>query len=105
VDAIGIISVPADPAGIALQEWTKVIAAHPNLDRVPSVEGVNPFTRAPMTFKGHPGDANVVIEGKIVGLMEWAPDDSNHIMVSGDPALVNAIAAEVADKLGAVFQT
>jgi hypothetical protein len=102
--AIGIISVAANPAGIALEEWTQVIAAHPNLERVPSVEGVNPFTRAPMTFKGHPGDANVKIDGKIVGEMEWAPDDSNCIWVRGDPAQVSAIAADVAAKLGAVFR-
>jgi len=99
-----MISIAGDPAGIALEEWTRVIAAHPNLDRVPSVEGINPFTRAPMTFKGHPGDANVTIDGKIAGVMEWAPDDSNCIWVRGDPALVSAIAADVAAKLGAVFK-
>jgi len=103
VGDIGIISVVGDPAGIDLDEWIKIIAAHPNLERLPSVEGINPFTRAPMTFKGHPGEANVIIDGKIVGTLEWAPDDSQRILVSGDPARVNAIATEVAAKLGAVF--
>jgi len=104
MEAIGTISMAGDPAGIDLDKWTSIIAAHPNLGSIAPVEGINPFTRAPMTFKGHPGDANVVIDGKIVGHMEWAPDDSNQIRVIGDPALVRAIAVDVAARLGAVLQ-
>jgi hypothetical protein len=46
----------------------------------------------------------VVIDGVQVGSMYWAMDGSNQIIVLGDFSAVDAVAAEVAAQLGAVYE-
>ena len=91
---------------IDLNRWTQVIARHPHLAPVPAREGMNPFTRAPFTYRAHPGDAQVVVAGEQVGRMTWAQDDdgSNRIAVEGDAGLVEPVPVEVAAQLGGTYR-
>jgi len=97
---LGIASLPGAPA-IDLQKWTDLIAKHPSLVRFADREGVNPFTKAPMIFRAHPGNAHVVVDGATVGAMTWVEDGPDQIGVEGVAALVEPLAREVASLLGA----
>jgi len=99
----GIASPPGAPA-IDLQKWTDLIAKHPSLVRFADREGVNPFTKGPMIFRAHPGNAHVVVDGATVGAMTWAEDGPDQIGVEGVAALVEPLAREVASLLGAVYR-
>ena len=89
---------------VDLDRWTQLIATHPNLAPVPAREGVNPFTRAPFTYRAHPGDAHVVVAGTQVGAMTWAQDGTSRIEVDGDTALVEPVALGVAFELGGIYR-
>jgi hypothetical protein len=69
---LGSITAPRDAPGIDLGidlgRWIQLIARHPNLVACPSREGINPFTKGPLTYRAHPGDAHVVVKG------EWSPE-------------------------------
>jgi len=101
---LGAITAAADPPGIDLGRWTELIGKHPHLVAFPAREGVNPFTRGAYTYRAHPGDAHVVIDGVEVGTMTWAMDGTNRIAVDGDARLVEAIAVEVASELGGIYR-
>ena len=104
MDYLGTIKAAADPTGIDLERWRGLIAGHVTLSAVAPVEGINPFTKAPMTFRPHPGTARVVVDGKYVGLMHEAMDGSRQVEVWGEAATVDNVAHDVAGKLGAVYQ-
>ena len=93
---LGSITAPRDTPGIDLGRWIQLIARHQNLVACPSREGINPFTKGPFTYRAHPGDAHVVVNGETVGTMTWAQDGTNRIDVQGTPGLVEPVAIEVA---------
>lgn len=101
---IGIIAAVPDPPGVSEEKWIELIATHPSLSAAPAREGINPFTREPVTFRPNPRAARVHVGGRIVGGMSWAQDDTNEIVVSGDDAAIEAIATELASLLGAVYR-
>jgi hypothetical protein len=49
---------------VDMDRWAQLIARHSQLAPVLAREGVDPFTRAPFTYRAHPGDARVVVAGK-----------------------------------------
>jgi len=101
---LGSIASLPDPPGIDLRQWTELISTHPSLVPFADREGLNPFTKAPMIYRAHPGSARVVVGGAEVGAMSWAQDGSHQIIVDGDPALVEPIAFDVASKLGGIYR-
>jgi hypothetical protein len=104
MNLFGAITATPDPPGVDLEQWTQVIAGHPNLVPVSPKVGTNPFTRGPFTYHPHPGTAWVVVDGKQVGMMHWAHDDTNQVVVWGDDGVVDDIALAVAGRLGAVYR-
>ena len=100
MDFVG--SITSAP-GIDLERWVELIEAHPNLVRFPAQEGLNPFTKAPMIYRAHPGDARVIAGGAEVGAI-WAQDGSHRITVEGDLDLVEPLALDVASKLGGIYR-
>jgi hypothetical protein len=84
-------------------EWISLIDDHPQLCRAPDKVGINPFTRAPLTFKAHPDYARVLKNGSAIGAIHWAMDDSRCLVVLAEPGAEIAVAEaaeEVATHLG-----
>ena len=100
----GSITAEPDPPGIDLDEWTHLTATHPNLRRIDPKQGVNPFTRTPLTYDAHPGTARVICCGDEVGMMHAAEDGSHQIVVWGDGGIVDRVAADVAAQLGGRYE-
>ena len=100
-----IVGKPNQP-GLEQARWIDLIGEHPNLSVLPPRQGVNPFTREPMVFQAK--DVALVNQyGKPLGAMDWAPDDSLQVSVWIDEgaaaAALDAIASDVAERLGAVY--
>jgi len=108
MDFLGVIrSKPGQP-DLDPAAWVALIPAHPALALVPPKQGTNPFTREPMLFFSGADTAYVVVSGKPVGKMDWAPDDSRQISVwtadHGAIEAIGGIAADVAARLGAIYE-
>jgi hypothetical protein len=86
----GRIQRPSQPIGLA--EWLDVITAHPALEHMPDREGINPFTKARVTFPGK-GNAFYVVEGKRLGN---AALDGGEVLTMGIP---RATCEEIARRL------
>jgi hypothetical protein len=101
-DLVGTIEPDAGSLA-GKNEWIALIGIHSALALHEPKQGVNPFTRTPMSFKPHPDAARVVIDGTQVGSIHWAMDDSRRLVVWAEPAAksrVVDIANDVASKLG-----
>jgi hypothetical protein len=100
---LGEIRSEPDPPGISRELWIDLIRAHTNLECVPPIEGINPFTRATFVYRSPPDSARVIIAGEEMGTMIWAEDGSNRINVFGEPQPVIPLAREIAETLGGRF--
>ncbi len=108
MDFLGVIRSKPEQPDLDRLVWVALIPTHPGLALVPPKQGTNPFTREPMLFFAGADTADVVVSGKPIGRMDWAPDDSRQISVwsadaSGNEA-IGGIAADVAARLGAIYQ-
>jgi hypothetical protein len=103
-DFIGEIVREPDPPGIDNRRWIDLIREHPNLVPPDTQEATSPFTKRRMVIKPLPDVARVIVDGKNVGSMSWALDESNLINVFGDPQVVVPLAREIARSLGGRFQ-
>ena len=104
MDFIGEISVEPRSTSFTKNQWIDVIRVHPNLVSIPPREGINPFTKERVTFPARLDAAHVVVDGKNVGSMSWAEDDSARIVVFGEPQSVLLVAHDVARSLGGRFE-
>src|SRR4051812_12342204 len=102
-DLIGEISGEPDAQGISHHRWIELIREHPYLVAPQPRPSINPFTKKATVIQPRPDVARVVVEGKEVGVMSWAEDDSNRINVFGDPMAVAHLAREIAVTLGSRF--
>ncbi len=102
-DFIGEIVREPDPPGIDKQQWVNLIREHLNLVPPEPREGINPFTKKSMIIKPTSDVTDIVIDGKEVGVMSWALDESNLINVFGEPQAVIPLAHEIAKALGGRF--
>jgi hypothetical protein len=101
-DLVGTIE-PAPDAVTGKSEWIALVGVHPALALREPTPGINPFTKAPMTFKPHPDHARVLVEGSQVGSIHWAMDNSTRLMVWSEAAAksrVIEIATDAAWRLG-----
>jgi hypothetical protein len=101
---VGEIVNAVESPEIDRQQWITLISYHPNLVIGQPREMMNPFTRQPITLPPRRDVAHVIIDGKDVGLMSWAEDDSNLINVYGEPDFVIPVAEVVARSLGGRFK-
>jgi hypothetical protein len=99
-----IVGSPNGPE-IDKAQWIDLIQNHPNLAPPQPRKGINPFTKEPMIIRPTPDVAHVVVNGKDVGTMSWAMDDSNLIHVYGEPDAVIPVAHELARTLGGRFKS
>jgi hypothetical protein len=102
MELIGTIE-PGIGVATGKPEWLRLIDTHPQLSSVPDQPGINPFTRAPVSFKARPDSARVLLEQRHVGQISWAMDDSRRLVVSSDTGFedkVANIAQDVASRLG-----
>jgi hypothetical protein len=104
MDVCGTISKAPDPPGVDIDDWVRVARSHPDLCSVEPVVGLNPFTKESMTYRPHPGDVWIVVDGSPVGIMSWAEYGANEIVVCGEGYHVDAIASRVAELLGASYR-
>jgi hypothetical protein len=104
MDVIGKILVKPDSSGFTRKQWVDLIREHPNLVPPQPRERINPFTKERVTFPPPSDVAQVVVDGKIVGSMSWAEDDSKLINVFGEPEAVAPVAYDVAKSLGGRFE-
>jgi hypothetical protein len=84
-------------------DWLRVIEAHPQLSRVPAVEGINPFTRRPHAYTANPDTAQILKDAKQIGSIHWAMDGSRGLVVWSHPGYeeqVRVVAENVAARLG-----
>jgi hypothetical protein len=102
-DFIGEIVREPDPPGIDKQDWIDLIREQPILSLPEPREAMSPFTKRSMIIKPPPDVARVVVDGREVGVMSWALDDSNRIDVFGQPQAVVPLATEIARSLGGRF--
>jgi hypothetical protein len=104
MDFIGEILVGPDSSGFTRQQWIDLIREHPNLVNPQPREGINPFTKERIIFPLRLDVAHVVVDGKTVGTMSWAEDDSMLINVYGESEAVVPVAHAVAKSLGGRFE-
>ena len=97
-------TIEPNPGSLAgKSEWIALIGVHSALALREPKQGVNPFTKAPMSFKPHPDAARVVVDGTQVGSIHWAMDDSRRLIVWSETAAklrVVDIANDIASRLG-----
>jgi hypothetical protein len=103
-DFLGEISSEPGRPKISKERWIEVIVGHANLVPVTTRQGINPFTREPITIKPPPGAARVVVDGEELGSMNWAESGSRKINVFGKAETVVPLAEEVARSLGGRFE-
>jgi hypothetical protein len=102
MELLGTIE-PGDGAAADRKEWNAVIAAHSFLSPGQPQQGVNPFTREPLTYKPAPDYALIIVDGAKVGAIHWAMDDSRRLVLWSIPtARIQVIdtAQDVASRLG-----
>jgi hypothetical protein len=108
LDYLGVITSKPGQPELDHAAWVALIPTHPALALVPPRQGTNPFTREPMLFFAGADTAYVLLSGKPLGKMDWAPDDSRQISVwtadSTANEAIGGIAADVAARLGALYQ-
>jgi hypothetical protein len=104
MDFIGEILVKPHSPGFTRQQWIDQIREHPNLVAPEPREAINPFTKERITIPPRLDVAQVVVDGKTIGSMSWAEDDSNLINVFGEPEAVVPVACDVAKSLGGRFE-
>ena len=104
VDFVGVIKADPDPPGINRARWIALIQDHPNLMRLEPREGINPFTREPITIYPKPDSAKVVVDGREVGMMETCQSGANEISVWGDAGIVAPLATAIAPLLSGAFE-
>lgn len=87
-------------------EWIALIGEHSALALYEPKQGINPFTKAPISFKPRPDTACVVVDGAQIGSIHWAMDDSRRLVVWAETAAmarVTDVVIDVAVKLGWQF--
>jgi hypothetical protein len=102
VDLLGKIE-PDAGVGSGKAEWHHVIDAHPQLSRGQAKEGINPFDGKPHLYTANPYAAAVMIDGRDVGAIDWAIDNSRLLVVwsaAGAEEKVIGVAMDVAARLG-----
>lgn len=80
-----------------------MIEAHPQLSPAPVKNGVNPFSRKPTLYQPNQTAAQVLIDGRHIGSIHWAMDDSRRLVVwstTGAEEKVEGVATDVAARLG-----
>jgi hypothetical protein len=86
--------------------WVALIDSHPSLGRQPPRQGINPFTKAPITLKGAPDHALVKLNELQIGSIHWAMDGSPQLLVWALPeerVKVISVALDVSAQLGGQF--
>lgn len=103
MDYVGSIVASADPPGIDRDAWINLIDTHPLLVRLPSQEGINPFTQERVVF--HPPDtaARLIVDGRHIGSFDWSHSEENLVIVSGELSDVQEHAGQIASQLGGSF--
>jgi len=101
----GIIESPPDPPGLDKSQWLDLIASRDDLLAAEPHQGINPFTREPMTLPPHPDYARLVVNGQEVGSFSWAENEENVLIVCGDIDVVRSRAQEIAASLGGTFKS
>jgi hypothetical protein len=104
MDFIGEILIKPQSPGFTRQQWIDLIREHPSLVAPKPREAINPFTRERITIPPRSDVAHVVVDGKTVGSMSWAEDDSNLINAFGQSRSVVPVAYDVAKSLGGRFE-
>jgi len=101
MDLLGTIEPTAEtPTG--KNAWIALIGVHAALAPLPSREGINPFTKEPMSYKAAPDSAQVISRGTEVGLIAWAEDNTQVLVAwakAGAESQVASVAADVAARL------
>ena len=101
---LGQIRGESDSSGIDRERWVQLIGEHPSLSRPPSKNAINPFTKQPVVIHPPVDTARVMVDGRSVGTMTWALDESECVNVFGDGSSVTPIVVEVARILGGRFR-
>lgn len=92
-----------DDATAERDAWVTLISAHSFLASVAPREGISPLHRQPLTLKPRPDCARIMLDGNEVGMIEWAQDDSDRLIVwASHIAKIHAasVAIDIAARLG-----
>lgn len=104
MEPIGMIVAESSTKPILSERWVEILREHPNLVSPGLREGINPFTKKPMTIFPRMGVSTVVIDGREVGRLKWRGAGENTILVFGEPSSVGPLAREIAQLLGGRFE-
>jgi hypothetical protein len=104
MNLIGEIVVRPQSSVFSRDQWIQVIREHANLVTPPPRVAINPFTKDRTVVPARLDVCDVVVDGKKVGWMSWAEDDSILINVFGDTQAVIPIAQDIAGSLGGCFR-
>ncbi len=105
MELLGTIEPGDDPA-TGKPQWAELIVAHTQLSCGSAKMGINPFTKRPMEFNPNPYHSEVRIEGRKIGAIHCAMDDSRRLIVwseVGSEIPVRIVAEDVASRLGWQF--
>jgi len=91
------------PNGIDRAAWVALIHQHPALHPSQPRVGINPFTGERTEFKAPDTTANLQADGEWAGMISWAEDGSNKLVVDVPDPRVESTIHDVAASLGAQF--
>ena len=103
MDFAGTIEPVSDSRPLDPHEWQRLIECRADLVRPAPHEGINPFTRKPITLYPDPNAADLLVRGQRTGSFGWAENEENAIIVWGELNLVRPFADEIAESLGGRF--
>jgi len=109
MEFIGIIESKPDPPGIDRSRWLALISSRDDLVPPEARVVTTPFTGQALTVFGPDTTAQILIDGRPAGTIEW-PDreedlEENFLIVWGAVPTVRHIAEQIADSLGGSFRT
>jgi hypothetical protein len=105
MELIGHIE-PGPGGRLEKSSWVALIERHPQLARVPSREGINPFTKKPVKFEAPPTSARVLSSDIEIGNITWAEDGSDllNVWTASEPQTQLAeLARQIAESLKCRF--
>jgi hypothetical protein len=106
MEPIGVIRGNSSGPTLDFDAWCALVRRRPELVQPPARTVPNPFKKGElMTVRPSADAADVVVDGRKVGLMHWSMDGRPEIIVSGELAIVRPVAEELAALLGGQFAT
>jgi hypothetical protein len=93
---------PAGTAPFDKAVWCEFIQKRPELRSPAPREGINPFTKKPVLFRSRKDEAEIMLNGVVIGGADWSQSEEPLINVSVEASGLPLV-QELASALGGTF--